>query len=129
MIYSNAHCKLADNCVRCMHGIGHPPIVALYDRAKGTYSIAAGAVCMARWASSGRSHGEGDLCGAEATTTVAQVDLCAHHADRLKNWRFFEYPEERVREKTDGLREADREYEAAVLESEARREATLIARA
>jgi hypothetical protein len=85
MTHPSAHCKLADNCVRCMHGIGHPPLVAVYDRGKGSYAVAEGVVCMARWASSGHSHGEGDLCGAEVTTTIAGIDLCAHHAERQRS--------------------------------------------
>lgn len=119
---AQARCKVADNCVRCLHGIGHPPLIALFDGARGTYSIAEGVTCVARWASTGGRHGKGDLCGDEATVTVAGVDLCPHHADRLQNWRFFEYPEEHVRQKTDRVREADRDYEAAVRESEAHRE-------
>jgi hypothetical protein len=125
---AQARCKVADNCVRCLHGIGHPPLIALFDDAKGTYAIAEGVTCVARWASTGGRHGKGDLCGDEATVTVAGVDLCPHHADRLQNWRYFEYPEEHVRKKTDRVREADREYEQALDESERHREKALAAR-
>ncbi len=105
-----------------MHGIGHPPLLAVFDPAAGTYVRAEGQTCMARWASGGRYHGPGDICGDPADKTVAGIDLCNHHADRLTKWRYFEEPEERVRGKTRSLREADREYEQAVRESDLHRE-------
>lgn len=125
---AQARCRLAGNCVRCLHGVGHPPLLAVFDRGTGTYVRAEGQTCMARWASTGGGLGEGDICGAPADKTVAGIDLCQHHADRLSKWRYFEEPEERVRAKTESLRAADLEYERAEAESELRREKIRAAR-
>lgn len=94
---AQARCKVAENCVRCLHGVGHPPLLAVFDPAAGGYVRAEGPACVARWASGGHAHGAGDICGEPADKTAAGIDLCNHHADRLTKWRHFEEPEERVR--------------------------------
>lgn len=121
-------CKVFDNCVRCLHGVPHPPLLVEYDPEKRNYVLADGRRCVARWASTNHYHGAGSVCGAEPDKTVAGIDLCGHHADLLTKWRYFEEPEERVRRKTDRLREADEEYEKALDESEAHRERVRAAR-
>jgi hypothetical protein len=83
---AQARCKITDNCVRCLHGIGHPPLVALFDPAAGKYVIAEGSACMARWASSGRRNAEGDLCAGPATERIGDVDLCLYHYHRALDW-------------------------------------------
>lgn len=115
-------CKVFDDCVQCLHGVPHPTLLIEYDQAKRDYVLADGGRCVARWASTNHDHAAGSVCGAEPDKTVAGIDLCSHHADRLTKWRYFEEPEERVRRKTDKLREADQEYEKALDESEAHRE-------
>jgi len=115
-------CKVFDNCVQCLHRVPHPPLLVEYDQAKRNYALAEGGRCVARWASTNHDHAAGSICGAEPDKTVAGIDLCNHHADLLTKWRYFEEPEERVRRKTDKLREADLEYEKALNESDAHRE-------
>lgn len=95
-------------------------MIALYDPDIGGYVYAdpGNRICVAREGGRSGKH----LCGAPADVTAAGVDLCRYHANHLSKWKYFEEPEERVRAKTEQLREADAEYEAAVRESEAHRE-------
>jgi hypothetical protein len=70
---AQARCKVDDDCVRCLHGMGHPPLIAVFDPAAGTYVPAESPTCVA-----GHGYAKGELCGSEAAVAVAGIDLCAH---------------------------------------------------
>src|ERR1700690_3801941 len=83
---AQARCKVTDDCVRCLHGIGHPPLIAVFNPAAGKYVIAEDSRCMARWASSGHRNAEGDLCAESATERIGDADLCLYHYQRALDW-------------------------------------------
>lgn len=115
-------CQIADPCVKCIHGALHPPLLATYDEERGDYALAEGHVCMARWASTNRQHGAGSICGLPLFRFAGEFELCEHHYWRFVDWRYWDKPREEIEEKTRALREADKEYAAAVRDSEIRRE-------
>lgn len=100
----------------------NPPALVIYDYAEGEYKPRYGGFCTARWATGNADHEAGEFCGRPATQEAGDVDLCTHHFERLRNWRYWEKPIEDAEEKTRALREADRAYAAAVRESEIHRE-------
>lgn len=121
----NSHgteCKMADPCVPCMHGALHPPLLATYDEERGDYALATGRVCMARWASTNHQHAAGSICGLPVFRSAGEFGLCEHHYWRVVDWRYWDRPREEIQEKTRALREADKEYAAAVRDSEIHRE-------
>ncbi len=121
----NSHgseCKLADPCVKCMHGAGHPPQLAVYDPGAGTYVRGTEPVCMARWASTNLEHAAGSICGHPVYKRAGDIDLCGHHYWRLMDWKRWDKPREELEEMTRALREADAGYAAAVRESAIHRE-------
>ena len=115
-------CKVYENCPRCSRGVPHPPILAVYDYDGRDYTRPDDPVCMARWASTNSAHAAGSICGAPATHDAGDVDLCRHHFDRVYEWRFWEEPVKRAKEKTAAIKAADAEYRQAVIDSEIHRE-------
>lgn len=115
-------CKIADPCVKCMHGTGHAPQLAVYDPDAGTYVRGPGPICMARWASTNLEHAAGSICGHPVYEAASDIDLCAHHYWRLMDWKRWDKPQKELEEKTRELREADAGYAAAFRESEIHRE-------
>ena len=93
-----ARCHVADPCIRCSSGMGHPPMLAVYSRAAGDYVEAQGDRCIARRASGGIGRAEGDVCGKPAESWAGDVPLCRLHFKRLMSW---------VAAEADGVRERD----------------------
>lgn len=120
-------CKIADPCVKCMHGALHPPLLATYDEERGDYALAPEHVCMARWASTNRQHGAGSICGLPLFRFAGEFELCEHHYWRFVDWRYWDKPREEIEEKTRALKAADREFAEAVRESEIHRERVRVA--
>ncbi len=85
-------CKIADPCVKCMHGALHPPLLATYDEERGDYALATEHVCMARWASTNTQHGAGSICGLPVLRPAGEFDLCEHHYWRFVDWRYWDRP-------------------------------------
>lgn len=82
----------------CRYGLAHPPVLVVYDKDDRSYGTPDGPVCAARWASTGRLHAEGDLCGAAASERIGDADFCLYHYQRALEWfhkRIEDRPERR----------------------------------
>ena len=77
---------MADPCIPCSSGVGHPPVLAVYDPAKGDYVPAGTNCCTARWKSHGDGHSAGDICGRLGEHQVVDLRLCEYHWRRLFIW-------------------------------------------
>lgn len=75
-------------CYRCESGYGHSPRVQFYDQETGDYVSGEGDVCTARWATTGKYHIEGEICGDQGTERIGDFLLCEYHRDRMLDWRF-----------------------------------------
>lgn len=81
-------------CVRCRGGYGHGPRVQVYDCAKGDYVTLEEDLCTARWASTGRHHIQGEVCGEPATEKIGDFCVCDYHHERMLDWRLRKTLEE-----------------------------------
>ena len=79
-------CTMANPCIPCSSGTGHPPVLAVYDLDKGDYVPAAANYCTARWKSDGDDHAVGAICGRLGEHQVVDLWLCEHHWRRLFIW-------------------------------------------
>lgn len=83
---ADCKCQVADPCLQCSSGMGHGPMIAVYDPAEGGYFVRAETdefMCIARHASSGHGYTEGGVCGSPAQKWVGDVPLCGLHWKRL----------------------------------------------
>jgi hypothetical protein len=79
-------CQIADPCIQCSSGMGHPPMVSIYDPAEGGYFLQEEAeefTCIARHDSNGYGYAEGGICGMPTQKWVGDVPLCGVHWKRL----------------------------------------------
>lgn len=87
---ADGECQEADPCLYCSSGIGHAPMIAVYDPAAGEYRLHAEEeeqeICIARRQSSGGGWTEGDICGTLATDWAGDIPLCSHHFKRFRAW-------------------------------------------
>lgn len=82
-----ADCKVADPCIWCSSGLGHPPALYVYDPGSGEYVPPEGSRCTAIWASTGPGgHVAGEICGREATRELGDAHVCEHHYKRARAW-------------------------------------------
>jgi hypothetical protein len=73
-------------CIYCSSGIGHAPMVVVYEPANGDYAEAPEEICIARHASAGRGYSEDDICGSPVGKWAGDVPLCELHFERLMKW-------------------------------------------
>lgn len=85
--------RCGEDCRLCRQGLPHPPVLVAYDKEERGYKVPDDPVCTARWASSGRGHAEGTLCGAPGTEAIGDVDLCMYHYQRALGWLWKRYAE------------------------------------
>jgi hypothetical protein len=83
-------CRMASPCLYCSSGIGHAPMIAVYDATEGEYRLHGEEeereICIARRQSSGAGWAEGSICGSPATDWAGDIPLCQSHYKRLKTW-------------------------------------------
>ena len=87
---ADGECQMADPCLYCSSGLGHAPMIAVYDPAEGAYRLHAEEeeqeICIARRQSSGGGWTEGDICGTLATGRAGDIPLCSAHNKRFRAW-------------------------------------------
>jgi len=58
----------------------------IFDEALGEYVETRKTVCLARWATAGLHHREGQLCGDRALRFIGDAGFCDHHYERALEW-------------------------------------------